>query len=116
MEKIKLPFIIEGARNRPLSFDPLKNEYIYYNEVQEGIKRIVPLDTLSDEQLINLSVERQLTNEPTTTVVLTGQTLSNEQLALEIKNQTKIGKQIFLTDINYLKYYLSQFPEESFLK
>jgi hypothetical protein len=116
MKKIKLPNIIEAAKKRPLSYDPLTDSFIHYDEVCTGIKKIVPLERLNEKQLLDLVIERQLKNEPNITVVLTGETFTNERLAIEIKNQTKIGKLMYIADINYLKFYLSQFPHDCFEK
>ncbi len=110
---MQLPPIIESAKARPLSYDPASDEFIFYDEIAAGKKKIYPLEKLSSEQLLELAIERQLTNEPTTTAVL-GETYDNEQLANEMRAQTKFGKQMFEADINYLKFYLSQFPPEAF--
>lgn len=115
---MKLPPIVESAKTRPLSFAPHTGVYIYYDEIANGEKKIYPIEKLSDEQLLELAIKRQLTNVPTTTSKLSKEpnTYTNEQLAEEIRAQTKFGKQMFDADINYLKYYLSQFPPEAFEK
>jgi hypothetical protein len=33
-----------------------------------------------------------------------------------MRAQTKFGKQMFDADVNYLKFYLSQFPPQAFEK
>ena len=115
---MELPPIVESAKSRPLSFDPRSGSYIYYDEVKNGKKNIYPIEKLNPEQLLNLAVKRQLTNIPSTTARMAGEThtYSNEQLADEMRSQTKFGKQMFDADINYLKFYLSQFPPEAFEK
>lgn len=113
---MELPPIVEAAKARPLSFDPRSGEFIHYDDVQSEQKKIYPLENLTAEQLLNLAIERQLTNVPNTTTTLNGESYSNEQLADEMRRQTKFGKQMFEADINYLKFYLSQFPPEAFEK
>lgn len=114
--KLNLPAIVPAAKKRPLSYNPVTKRFIYYDEVEDGSAKIFPIEELSDEALLDLAIKRQLTNEPAQTAVLTGQVFSNQQVAEEIKKQSKIGKQLFNTDIEYLKFYLSQFPPESFEK
>ena len=114
MKKIRLPQIMESARKRPLSIDPMTGEFVYYENVANGKQKIFPIGKLSPEQLLRLVAERQLSAEEDTTVILNGRYFSNEQLAREILSQTEIGMQIYDADISYLNFYLSQFPAESF--
>jgi len=109
-----LPPIVESAKSRPLSYDPRTDEFIHYDDVQSGKKKIYPLDKLTPGQLLKLAIERQLTNIPSTTAVLNGQTYTNEQVAAEMQAKSKFGQQMFETDINYLNFYLSQFPRAAF--
>lgn len=111
-----IPAVVESARKRPLCFDPVSGSYILYDEIASGLKKIIPLGKLSEKELIALSAERHLSDVPGNTIILTGQVFTKKQLADEIINQTPIGKQMFIIDIEYLKFYLSQFPEECFEK
>ena len=111
-----IPAVVESARKRPISFNPATGTYILYDDIASGSLKIVPLEKLSDNELISLSVERHLTDDPGTAIVLTGQAFTKKQLADEIMNQTTIGKQMFEIDIEYLRFYLSQFPKECFEK
>ena len=111
---MELPPIVESAKSRPLSYDPRIDEFIYYDDPRSGRKKLYPLEKLTHEQLLKLAIERQLTNVPATTSVLTDHTYTNEQVAEEMRVQTKFGKQMFAGDINYLKFYLAQFPPEAF--
>jgi hypothetical protein len=109
-----IPAVVESAKKRPISFNPVSGTYILYDDIASGALKIVPLDKLSHKELISLSVERHLCDDPGTSVILTGQTFTKKQIANEIKNQTTIGKQMFEIDIEYLRFYLSQFPKECF--
>jgi len=111
---MELPAIIESAKSRPLSYDPRADEWIFYDDVRSGKKKIYPLEELTPEQQRNLAIERQLRNARATTAVLGPQTYTNEQVAEEMRNQTKLGKQLLQADLNYLKFYLSGFPREAF--
>jgi len=110
---MQLPPIVESAKARPLSYDPRTDKFIHYDDVSRGKQKIYPLEKLTHEQLLKLAIERQLTNLPSTTTVL-GENYTNEQVAAEMRARTKFGKQMFEADINYLKFYHSQFPREAF--
>ena len=116
MSQKNFPAIVESAKSRPLSFDPDSGSFIYYDDIVEGKKKIVPIEKLTYDELMNLVLERQLKNEPNTTAILGKNTFSNEDLAREIREHSKIGTQVFSADVDYLKFYLSQFPSESFEK
>ena len=116
MMRMKLPDIVESAKKRPLGFNPETGKFIYYDEVKEGVQKLIPIDKLGHDQLLNLAIERIRSNEPNTIATLNGEVFNNDQQANEVRLQTKTGKQIFESDINYLKFYLSQFPAESFEK
>ena len=111
---MELPAIIESAKSRPLSYDPRADEWIFYDDVRLGKKKIVPLAELTPEQQRNLAIERQLRNAPTATAVLGPQTYTNAQVAEEMRNETKLGKQLLEADLKYLNFYLSGFPREAF--
>ncbi len=115
MKRIKLPPIVEAAKKRPLGVNPHSGSFIYYDDLAKGSQKIVPVEKLNHDQVLKLAVERQFTNDPkSTTVTLNGQSFTKEQLVKEMRSQTKIGRQMFDADINYLKFYLSQFPKECF--
>jgi len=112
--KLILPAISPSALNRPLSLDPSTEEFVYYEKVQQGEQKIVPIEQLNQDQLLRLIVERQFHSGTNHIVTLGGRHFTREQLIQEIKSKSKIGKQIFDADVNYLKFYLSSFPPESF--
>ena len=112
--KLRLPPIVESVKARPLSYDPRTDEFIFYEDVERGRKRIYPLEKLTQEQILKLAIERQLTNVPSTTSVLNGRTFTNEQVAQEMRSGTKFGRQMLDADIPYLKFYLSQFDPGAF--
>ncbi len=115
MKRIKLPPIVEPAKKRPLGVIPGTGAFIYYDDVERGSQKLIPLEELGQEELVNLAVERQFSDEPGgRTVTLNGQSFTKEQLAREIRSKSKIGKWMLDANVNYLKHFLSQFPKECF--
>lgn len=113
-DAMELPPIVESAKSRPLSYDPRAQQWIFYDDVRLGRKKIFPLQKLTPEQQTDLVIERQLRNAPATTAVLGPQTFTNEQVAEEMRAQSKLGKQLIDADLKYLRFYLSSFPPEAF--
>lgn len=113
---MQLPNIVAAAKRRPLSYNPETKSYIYYDDVAEGKAKLYPIEKLSESELRNLIIKRQLTNPPNTTSTLQGAFFSNEELAEEIQKGSKIGEQMFRADKDYLEFFLSQFPNECFDK
>ena len=113
--KKSLPKIVESAKMRPLGYAS-NGDFVYYDGLQNGSQKLVPTEQLSEEQLLKLSIERHLTDVTGSVATLNGDNYSNTQRAKEIQDQTKIGKQLFESDIDYLKFYLEQFPEDCFEK
>lgn len=111
MKKIQLPAIVPSARLRPLSIDPHDGSFIYYDDVAQGKRKIVPIELLHDTDVQKLAVERERTNEPMVTV-LQDKEYTNSDRIREMEGNTEVGKKLISMDINYLKYYLSHFPKE----
>jgi len=111
---MKLPDIVAAAKRRPLSYNPITKTYIYYDELEQGTAKLYPIEKLSPEQLKQLVIERQLSNTPTDYATLQELKWNNEAMADEIRNETKLGKQILQADKDYLEFYLAQFPKECF--
>ncbi|MBS1643989.1 MAG: hypothetical protein JST36_03050 [Bacteroidetes bacterium] len=109
-----LPEIVAAAKRRPLSYNPITQAYIYYDELAQGTAKLYPLEKLSPEQLKQLVIERQLSNTPTEYATLQDVKRDNEAMADEIRKETKLGKQILQADKDYLEFYLEQFPKECF--
>lgn len=112
----QLPPIIASAKSRPLSYNPQTGSFIYYDDVQEGKARLYPLDKLQENDLLRLAIERQKQNGGVETGVLNGNSYSAEEAVAEMRNGTKLGKQLVQADLDYLRFYLEQFPAESFDK
>lgn len=110
---LQLPPIVDSARSLPLSYNPHTGSFIYYDAVQEGSARLYPLDKLGEAELQRLAIERQL-RAGSDTGVLNGNRYTSGQIADEMRKGTKLGQQLMQAELDYLRYYLSHFPPESF--
>jgi hypothetical protein len=117
MEKITLPTIAEEAKAKPLSYNPLNKEFIYYDKVARGEQKIYPVVKLDPQTRVKLSIKRYECSEENMLVsTLNGETYSKNKIVMEITQGTAIGMNFLSLDLNYLEYFLSTFPEKVFEK
>lgn len=115
MEKIKLPPIVDSAKAKPLSYDQLTEEFVYYDKVAAGDQKIYPITKLDRISRIKLAVKRYQSSEENTLVsTLNGEEYSKENIVNEIENGTPVGENFVALDLNYLEYFLGTFPKEAF--
>jgi hypothetical protein len=53
-----MPRIDQANRRKPLSYDPTRRKFIYYDDIVSGREKIVPIESLSEEDLKKLVLER----------------------------------------------------------
>jgi hypothetical protein len=53
-----MPVIDQANRRKPLSYDPACKKFIYYDDIISGREKIVPIESLSEEDLKKLVLER----------------------------------------------------------
>jgi hypothetical protein len=117
MENISLPPIAQEAKAKPLSYNPLTCEFIYYDKVASGEQKIYPFSRLEKDARNILAIKRYLSSEENMMVsTLNGETYSKEDIVKEIEKGTSVGQSFVSLDLNYLEYYLSTFPKNAFSK
>jgi hypothetical protein len=115
MEKIRLPAIMEEAKAKPLSYNPRTQEYIYYENVAAGKQKIYPVQQLDSKQKKKLTQKRYSASEAGGLIsTLNGESYSRKQIIEEIENDTPVGTSFADLDMNYLMFYLEDFPREAF--
>lgn len=115
MKRITLPPIAEEAKSKPLSYNPHSGEFIYYDKVANGEQKIFPFSRLDKDTRKKLAIKRYLSSEENMLVsTLNGQMYSKEDIVKEIENESSVGDSFISLDLNYLEYYLSTFPKNSF--
>ncbi len=117
MEKITLPPIAEEAKVKPLSYNPLNSQYIYYDKVAKGEQKIYPITNLEKVSRIKLAIKRYQSSEENTLLsTLNGESYTKDKIVQEIERGTQVGDNFVSLDLNYLEYYLSTFPAKAFQK
>ncbi|HTN46213.1 MAG TPA: hypothetical protein VL098_07675 [Flavipsychrobacter sp.] len=115
MEKLRLPAIMEEAKAKPLSYNPHTQEYIYYEDVAAGKQKIYPVQLLDNKQKKKLTQKRYSASETGDVIsTLNGEAYTRKQIIEEIENDTPVGTGFADLDMNYLMFYLEDFPKEAF--
>lgn len=118
----ELPELKGPARLKPISYNPDKDKFIYYDDIIQQIDTIYPIDQLTQDQQKKLVLERlqkdletnqieKRENEPVIQMGFGGPALSNDEMINQIKKQTNIGKSIILSEITYLRDYIQNIEE-----
>lgn len=106
-----LPKIEGPARNKPLSYDPVRDKFILYDDILSGKEKIVPLETLSYEQQKKLVLERNRVAPEYTIGIIAGGIYPKNEVIVAIENDTELGKTAIKAEIAYLSELLKQIEE-----
>jgi hypothetical protein len=103
---------IEGpARNKPLSYDPMRDRFILYDDILSGKEKVVPVETLSYEQQKKLVLERNRAAPEYTIGTITGGIYPKKELIEAIESDTELGRTTIKAEIAYLSELLKQIQE-----
>lgn len=106
---------MEEAKAKPLSYNPLTKNFIYYDDVAAGKQKIYSLSKLDNDSRKKLSIKRYKASETDSIIsTLNGEDYTIKDIVTEIEKETAIGLNFLNLDINYLLYYLSTFPKKVF--
>ena len=106
---MSVPEIDERDRKRPLSYDPVRKKFILFDEIVTGEESIVSLDTLSDDDLRQLVIERwrALPNDIKVQAI-SGPPYSRDDVIRAIKDDELFGKITVQGEISYLRGLLDE--------
>lgn len=107
-----LPEMDESSRNRPLSFCPTCNRYIYYDDIVSGTSAIVPLETLSEADLRKLVIKRYEALPKDMKVGPMAQLYSPDEVIRMIEQDEPFGKMTVQAETSYLRSLLDQLAHE----
>lgn len=99
MRMSPLPMIDEANRARPVSYDPRRNKFIYYDELIARTEKIVPLKKLTHAQVKKLVIERTRTAPDLTMHTPSGETRTRDDIIREISQETAVGKKLMEADV-----------------
>ena len=106
-----MPKIAGPDRKKPLCYDPKRGKFITFDEIISGLEKIVPLDSLSSEDLTNLVVERQRVGPDYRGQAMSGSLMSRDDVVKAILRDEPFGRATVEADISHLRDLLSQIEE-----
>lgn len=106
-----LPKIEGPARNKPVSYDPLRDKFILFDDILSGKEKIVPVENLSYEQQKKLVLERNRVSPEYTIGTITGGIYPKKEVIVGIEGDTELGKTTVRAEISYLSELLKQIEE-----
>jgi hypothetical protein len=106
-----LPNIDEPNRKKPLCYDPARKKFIRFEEIISGTERIVPVDTLSEDDLKKLVIERHRTGPDYKVQAISGPPLSRDDVVQSIKQDEPFGRVTLEAEKSYLRNLLDQIQQ-----
>ncbi len=102
------PIIDRPSQKKPLCYDPVRDKFIYYQEIITGKEKIIPVDSLSDDDFKKLVIKRVRSGPEVTGGPMTSPFHSRDDTINEIKNGTEFGQQTLLAEKAVLRDLLSE--------
>jgi len=106
-----LPQIDERHRKRPLCYDPARDKFIYFDEIVSGEEKIIPVETLSEDELKKLVVERQRTAPDYTVQAISGPPFSRDDVIRAIEQDEPFGLVTLEAEKSYLHDLLAEIEQ-----
>ncbi len=106
---MSMPKMDEQSRKRPISYDPSRDKFILYDDVISGKEKIVPVESLSEEDLKKLVIRRyQVLEEDNVVQPMSGPRYKPADVIRAIQQNEPFGKMTVQAETAYLKHLLEQ--------
>lgn len=106
-----LPEIVGPDRQKPLSYDPAREKFITYDELLSGAEKIVPVETLSHDDLKKLVIERNRRGPEYKMGSISGPTLERNDVISNIEADTELGRTVVMAEASYLSSLLKEIED-----
>jgi hypothetical protein len=90
-------------KDKPVCYDPSRKKFIYYDEITSGKENIIPLDTLSEDDIKKLVIERQKAGPDYRVQAISGPPYSRDEVIQAIEQNDPFGLVTVAAEISYLK-------------
>lgn len=87
-----LPNIPAPDRHKPLCYDAQRNLFITYDDILSGKEQIIPLKTLTHDQLKKLIIKRNQRGPDYQISSLNGQVYTRDDVVQAIEEESDFGK------------------------
>lgn len=106
-----MPKIDGPNRKKPLCYDPARKKFIYFDEIVSGKERIIPVETLPEEDLKTLVVERQRAGPDYKVQAISGPPYSRDDVVRAIEQNEQFGQITLEAEKSYLQDLLREIRE-----
>lgn len=103
-----LPQMDEQNRKKPICYDASRNKFITFDAIVSGKEQIVPVDTLSEDDLKKLVIERHRVGPNYRVQAMSGPPLSRDDVVQAIEKDEPFGRMTLEAEKSYLRDLLSQ--------
>ncbi len=107
MPRSSLPDVQGPDRYKPLCYDPKLKRFISFDEIVSGKKTPVSLDALTEEEKVNLVLERNRQGPDYTVQSISGKPMTRDEVVREIEAKTEFGRMTVDAELSYLKDFIA---------
>ena len=107
----RLPNIPEPDRKKPLCYDPLRDRFIYLDDLAERKEKVIALDRLTQEQVKKLVIERLKVGPDFQGTSISGPPFTRDDVVKAIEDDTEFGESILTAETTALSELLQKIEE-----
>jgi hypothetical protein len=106
-----MPNINDADRKKPLCYDPNRKKFILFDEIISGEEEIIPIESLSEDDLKKLVLERHKAGPDYTVQAMSGPPMSRKDVVQAIEEDKPFGRVTIEAEKSYLMGFLSEIRE-----
>jgi hypothetical protein len=100
--------------DRPISYNPVRRIYIYESDIESGKEKIIPIDSLSEDDQKKLIIKRwRVLPKDFGVLDLNGIYKSRDDVIRAIKKDEPFGLMTVEAEISYLREYLDEIQKKN---
>ena len=108
-----MPKMDSSSIKKPVCYDPKRKKFIYEDEIISGKAAIIPVDSLSEQDLKKLVIARLRASPPDVKVqAISGPPFSRDDVIRAIERDEPFGKITLEGDMSYLRDYLNKIRQK----
>lgn len=109
LEIMPMPEIDAESRRRPLFYDAKRNKYILFDDIVSLKEKIIPVDSMTEDDLKRLVIMRwRMLPKDTTVQAISGPPLSRDDVIQAIEQDEPFGRDTLEAERSYLRDLLNE--------
>lgn len=106
-----MPNLDPGSEKKPLGYDPVREKFIYYDEIVSGKEKIIPVETLTEGDFKILMIERLRSGPDFRMQSMNGPLYNREQIIAAIAGDVPEMRQFIEAERSYLRELLQKIKD-----